>query len=157
CASEARRQANTICNLSDIITYGRPGTPMQAWGVAGGGPKNPQSIADLVAYIESIQLTSQQSQQQEAEALKAARADDPNTVCPEYVTCPAVELANAKKALTAAQADLAAKRKAVQEKLNMPGASDAALTAKCNSVRDEAEKSKTPLQGAPLAQAVACG
>jgi mono/diheme cytochrome c family protein len=72
CASQARRTASTICNLSDIITYGRPGTPMQAWGVAGGGPKNPQSIADLVAYIESIQLTPEQSQAQETAALAAA-------------------------------------------------------------------------------------
>ena len=39
-----------------IITYGRPGTPMQAWGVAGGGPKNAQSIQDLVAFLRTIQL-----------------------------------------------------------------------------------------------------
>jgi mono/diheme cytochrome c family protein len=42
--------------VHDIITYGRPGTPMQPWGVAGGGPKNDQSVNDLVAYIQSIQL-----------------------------------------------------------------------------------------------------
>ena len=43
--------------VNDIITYGRPGTPMQPWGVPGGGPKNVQSINDLVAYITSQQLT----------------------------------------------------------------------------------------------------
>ncbi len=42
--------------VHDIIEYGRPGTPMQPWGVLGGGPKNEQSIGDLVAYVESIQL-----------------------------------------------------------------------------------------------------
>ena len=42
--------------VHDIVTYGRPGTPMQPWGVLGGGPKNDQSINDLVAYIKSIQL-----------------------------------------------------------------------------------------------------
>jgi mono/diheme cytochrome c family protein len=157
CASEARRQANTICNLSDIITYGRPGTPMQAWGVAGGGPKNPQSIADLVAYIESIQLTPAESQAQEAEALKAAKSDDPATVCPEYVTCPAVELAAAKKTLASDQADLATKRRTAQSKLKLPGASDAELTSQCNAVRARAEASKVPLQGAELDTAVACG
>jgi mono/diheme cytochrome c family protein len=157
CASQSRRQANTICNLSDIITFGRPGTPMQAWGVAGGGPKNPQSIADLVAYIESIQLTSEQSQAQETAAVKAARSDDPNTVCPEYVTCPGVELANAKKAVAAAEKDLAAKRKVAQTKLNSVAATDAALTQQCNNIRSEAEASKSPLQGAPLDRAVACG
>ena len=42
--------------VTQIITYGRPGTPMQGWGVAGGGPKNDQAIQDLVAYINSIQI-----------------------------------------------------------------------------------------------------
>jgi mono/diheme cytochrome c family protein len=157
CASQSRRQANTICNLSDIITYGRPGTPMQPWGVAGGGPKNPQSIADLVAYIESIQISPQQSQAQEAAALQAAKSDDPNTVCPEYVTCPGVELASAKKALASAQADLATKRKAVESKLKTTNATDAVLTKQCNDIRNKAEASTVPLTGPALDDAVACG
>ena len=32
-----------------ILVYGRPGSPMPAWGVAGGGPKNEQAITDLIA------------------------------------------------------------------------------------------------------------
>jgi mono/diheme cytochrome c family protein len=157
CASQDRRNAATICNLSDIITYGRSGTPMQAWGVAGGGPKNPQSIADLVAYIESIQLTPEQSQAQATAALRAARSDDPKAVCPEYVTCPGIELANAKKAVADAQRDLAAKRKVAQSKLNAVAASDAALTQQCNEIRKKAEASKVPLRGEELDDAVACG
>ena len=47
--------------VNDIITFGRPGTPMQAWGVLGGGPKNEQSINDLVAYITSRQLSPKQA------------------------------------------------------------------------------------------------
>lgn len=39
-----------------ILVYGRPGSPMPAWGVAGGGPKNEQAISDLIAYLEHIQL-----------------------------------------------------------------------------------------------------
>src|SRR5262245_20382513 len=35
--------------VEQIITYGRPGTPMQPFGVAGGGAKNVQTIRDLVA------------------------------------------------------------------------------------------------------------
>jgi mono/diheme cytochrome c family protein len=42
--------------VTTIITYGRPQTPMPAWGVAGGGPMNDQQISDLVAYLESIVL-----------------------------------------------------------------------------------------------------
>ncbi len=43
--------------LIDILNYGRPGTPMPAWGTVGGGPLTPQNITDLVAYIRTIQLT----------------------------------------------------------------------------------------------------
>jgi mono/diheme cytochrome c family protein len=39
-----------------IITYGRPFSPMSAWGVAGGGPMNDQQISDLIAYLASIQI-----------------------------------------------------------------------------------------------------
>jgi mono/diheme cytochrome c family protein len=42
--------------VSYIITYGRPGSPMSAWGLDGGGPLNAQQIEALVAYIESIQI-----------------------------------------------------------------------------------------------------
>jgi mono/diheme cytochrome c family protein len=41
----------------DIIDYGRAGTPMPAWGLDGGGPMNDSQMADLVAYIQSIQIT----------------------------------------------------------------------------------------------------
>ena len=39
-----------------IITYGRPGSPMSAWGLDGGGPLNSQQIDTLLAYLESIQI-----------------------------------------------------------------------------------------------------
>lgn len=41
------------------IVYGRPGTPMPAWGTEGGGPLNSQQIDELVAYIGSLQLSQQ--------------------------------------------------------------------------------------------------
>jgi len=44
--------------LTEIITYGRPFSPMSAWGVAGGGPMNDQQILTLVDYIQSIQICS---------------------------------------------------------------------------------------------------
>src|SRR4051812_38051781 len=55
--------------VHDIITFGRPGTPMQAWGVLGGGPKNDQSINDLVAYITSRQLNVKGARKQSDAAL----------------------------------------------------------------------------------------
>ena len=39
-----------------ILVYGRPTTPMPAWGVAGGGPMNDQQIDDLIAYLTHIAL-----------------------------------------------------------------------------------------------------
>jgi mono/diheme cytochrome c family protein len=39
-----------------ILTYGRPFSPMPAWGVAGGGPMNDQQIDTLLAYLKSIQI-----------------------------------------------------------------------------------------------------
>lgn len=42
--------------LRNTIVYGRPNTPMPAWGIEGGGPMNAQQVDDLVAYIESEQL-----------------------------------------------------------------------------------------------------
>lgn len=46
-----------------IITYGRPFSPMPPWGLAGGGALNDQQIQNLVDYLESIQLTPEQAQQ----------------------------------------------------------------------------------------------
>ena len=42
--------------VKSVLVYGRPNTPMPAWGIEGGGPMNDQQITDLIAYIESIQL-----------------------------------------------------------------------------------------------------
>src|SRR4029453_12034787 len=49
--------------LTQVITYGRPGTPMPAWGVGSGkGVLNPQGISDLVNYVESIVTTPDKAQ-----------------------------------------------------------------------------------------------
>lgn len=39
--------------LRIILVYGRAGTPMPAWGVAGGGALNDQQIDDLVNYLRT--------------------------------------------------------------------------------------------------------
>lgn len=39
------------------LTFGRPGSPMPAWGVEGGGPMNTQQLDELVAYLEYIGIT----------------------------------------------------------------------------------------------------
>jgi mono/diheme cytochrome c family protein len=42
------------------LTYGRPNSPMPAWGLEGGGALNEQQLDELVAYLESIQLPADQ-------------------------------------------------------------------------------------------------
>ena len=61
-----------------VLTYGRPFSPMPAWGIAGNGPLNDQQIQNLVDYLESIQITPEESQKQvEAELRKELKiADD---------------------------------------------------------------------------------
>jgi len=39
-----------------ILNYGRPFSPMSAWGAPGGGPMTDQNIETLLVYLESIQI-----------------------------------------------------------------------------------------------------
>ena len=40
-----------------ILNYGRPGSPMAAWGGPGGGPLTTQQIDNIIDYLWSVQLT----------------------------------------------------------------------------------------------------
>jgi mono/diheme cytochrome c family protein len=55
--------------LTYVLVYGRPFSPMPAWGVEGGGPMNEQQIKNLVDYIASIQISSEDAKQSAAEEL----------------------------------------------------------------------------------------
>jgi mono/diheme cytochrome c family protein len=50
--------------LREILVYGRPGTPMPAWGTEGGGALTDQQIDELIAYIGSIQLTADKAKEE---------------------------------------------------------------------------------------------
>ena len=50
-----------------VIVYGRPGTPMPAWGVEGGGPMNDQQVDDLIEYLKHISLKEDRVKQQSME------------------------------------------------------------------------------------------
>lgn len=52
-----------------ILTYGRPFSPMPAWGVKGGGPLTDQQLQNLIDYMESIQLTPEEAQAEAEEEL----------------------------------------------------------------------------------------
>jgi len=64
-----------------ILDYGRPFSPMPAWGTKGGGPLNDQQVQNLIDYLESIQITPEQAQEQAAAALEEMMA----TRAPECV------------------------------------------------------------------------
>lgn len=62
--------------VETILIYGRANTPMPAWGVQGGGPMNAQQITDLVAYLDSIKITTEKARARALEeALTQARID----------------------------------------------------------------------------------
>ena len=58
-----------------IITYGRPFSPMPAWGLTGGGPLNDQQVQNLVDYLESIQITPDEAQQNARDELTKMMAE----------------------------------------------------------------------------------
>jgi mono/diheme cytochrome c family protein len=96
--------------LVEIITFGRPGTPMPAWGVKSGkGAKNAQSINDLVNYLESIAMTSEEATQQSTAAIEQYREDAQNLVDNGQTGADRaglqVDVEEASAALATAQAD----------------------------------------------------
>jgi mono/diheme cytochrome c family protein len=68
----------SVEEVTFIITYGRPFSPMSPWGLAGGGPMNDQQIETLVAYLQSVQKTPEEAQADVTEALAAAKDDPAN-------------------------------------------------------------------------------
>jgi mono/diheme cytochrome c family protein len=130
------------CAVTEVITNGRPGTPMQPWGVEGGGPKNDQSIQDLVAYIRSIQLTPDQAKAQAVEALAAARTQAADNV------------KAAEKKLAADLKTLDASRAAARKAIARPDASDAELATACKAIIKEI--TTDPAKTADRKPAIAC-
>jgi mono/diheme cytochrome c family protein len=117
--------------VRQIITYGRPGTPMQGFGVEGGGPKNTQSIDDLIAYLGSIQLSEAEAREQAMTALvgdegESGNADDDVVGARDQA---ARQIENAEAALEAAESALA-------ELEGDPEASDAELDRARDAVND---------------------
>jgi mono/diheme cytochrome c family protein len=65
--------------VKQIITYGRPGTPMPPWGVASGkGVLNAQGIDDLVSYIQTLQLSPDKAKERFTKELADAKAKNPS-------------------------------------------------------------------------------
>lgn len=70
----------SVEEVREILVYGRPGTPMPAWGEEGGGALTTQQIDELIAYLGSIQISSDEAKAQAEEALReqlGLEEDDP--------------------------------------------------------------------------------
>ncbi|HEX2577122.1 MAG TPA: cytochrome c [Aquihabitans sp.] len=52
-----------------VLEYGRPFSPMPAWGAKGGGPLTEQQLQNLIDYMESFQLTPEEAQAEVDEQL----------------------------------------------------------------------------------------
>ncbi len=68
-----------------VLTYGRPFSPMPAWGTEGGGPMTEQQLQNVISYLHKIELTPEQARKQseelaanELDAIKAAGEDNPS-------------------------------------------------------------------------------
>ena len=86
--------------VARILVWGRPGSPMPAWGVESGkGVLNSQSINDLVAYLESIQITKEQAQARSTKVAVQYRQDAASNLKSQQQL-----LADARAALAKAQA-----------------------------------------------------
>jgi mono/diheme cytochrome c family protein len=115
--------------LTQIITYGRPGTPMPAWGVLSGkGALQEQSIQDLVNYVESLATTPDKAQAASTKELKSCdrgacvgrdTLEKPATraAADKWVADAQAELADAQALLASSGVDdVATNTKLVQEK-----------------------------------------
>jgi mono/diheme cytochrome c family protein len=127
--------------VRQIITFGRPGTPMQPWGVEGGGPKNHQAINDLIAYIDSFQISADDAKQQAEDALEDARgqADD--------------QVEAAREALAEATTALSEARDELRTALGLPGADDATLASACADLQEQIDRDASQVD---REQAAAC-
>jgi mono/diheme cytochrome c family protein len=135
--------------LAQIITYGRPGTPMPAWGVLSGkGVLNEQGINDLVNYLESVKTTAAKAQADAATSVTKYKQDATDLVATKQAalkaaqddlakgkansTTTAAQLTSLQQALTTAQSELSS---ATAEAADAAHLSDGAILFRLNCAR----------------------
>ncbi len=91
-----------------ILDYGRPPTPMQAWGTPGGGPLTTQQVDELIQYIQSIQLSPDELEEEVLDGLVLQVRPDVLAADPDL----GARLDQAREAVSAAGADEAAAEEA---------------------------------------------
>ena len=61
--------------LRFVLNYGRPGTPMAAWGTPGGGPLTTQQVDNLIDFLHSIEVDQAELQESITTEVERSIAD----------------------------------------------------------------------------------
>jgi mono/diheme cytochrome c family protein len=67
--------------VKQILNYGRQSTPMPAWGAPGGGPLTDQQLDNVIEYLESLQISGDQSQADVAKEIEKVCKPDDKGMC----------------------------------------------------------------------------
>ncbi len=94
--------------ITYVLNYGRPQSPMPAWGGPGGGPLTSQQLEELITWMGTIQLTPEEMQAEVQQGIRDAVFAIPREENPELFD--AVNLDD-----SATAADIVAARAAQQE------------------------------------------
>lgn len=62
--------------VTHILNYGRPQSPMPAWGAPGGGPLTAQQLEEIIEYLRTVQLTPEQMQDEVLQGVRDAVRDE---------------------------------------------------------------------------------
>ncbi|MGI9624457.1 MAG: c-type cytochrome [Acidimicrobiales bacterium] len=66
-----------------VLNFGRPQSPMPAWGAPGGGPLTEQQVEELIDYLRRIQVPSEQLRIDVQQGLRTAVFDAAREANPE--------------------------------------------------------------------------
>lgn len=66
-----------------VLNYGRPQSPMPAWGLPGGGPLTTQQLEELIGYLKRIQIPPDQIEVEVATGLRSSIFEDARAANPE--------------------------------------------------------------------------
>lgn len=95
----------SVEEVTHILNYGRPQSPMPAWGEPGGGPLTTQQLEEIVEYLKIIQLTPEQMTEEIRAGLRDELVTEVRDANPDAADTLADEAAS-DAAKTAAQAVL---------------------------------------------------